>query len=100
MIILRITLKKDAMFEIAQVLEHQYQWIESDYHRYTDVLHRSTVVGCGIVNEIIGVSRLLFWLAIFRSEDRTNDEYTKITWQLRVISITFDPYPPSQLSAL
>ena len=41
---------------------------------------------------IIVVSSLLFWLAIFRSEDGTNDEYTKITWQLRVISITFDPY--------
>ena len=54
MIILRITLKKDAMLEIAQVLEHQYQWIESDYHRYTDVLHRSIVVGCGIVNDHCG----------------------------------------------
>ena len=54
MIILRITLTKDAMLEIAQVLEHQYQWIESDYHRYTDVLHRSTVVGRGIVNDHCG----------------------------------------------
>ena len=27
---------------------------------------------------IIVMSRLLFWLAIFRSEDRTNDEYTYI----------------------
>ena len=41
---------------------------------------------------IIVVSRLLFWFAIFRSEDRTNDEYTWITWRFKVKSVTFDPW--------
>ena len=40
---------------------------------------------------IIVVSTLLFWQAIFLSEDRTNDEYTWITRRFRVKSITFDP---------
>ena len=46
------------------------------------------VVGSSV---IIVVSMLLFWLAIFRLEERNNDEYTWITWWLRVISITFHP---------
>ena len=49
--ILRITLTKDAIFEIAQILEHQYQSIELGYHWYADVLHRSIIVGRGIVND-------------------------------------------------
>ena len=50
-IILRITLTKDTMLEIAQVLERKHPSIESGYHRNVDVLHRSTVVGRGIVND-------------------------------------------------
>ena len=49
---------------------------------------QSLVVGSSI---IIVVSRLLSWLTIFRLEDRTNDEYTRITWRCQVISITLDP---------
>ena len=49
-----ITLTKDAMFEIAQILKHKHQSIESDYHRNADVLHRSTVVGRGIVSDHCG----------------------------------------------
>ena len=51
MSILRINTTKDAMFEIAQVREWKHQSIESGYHSYTDVLHRSTVVGRGIVSD-------------------------------------------------
>ena len=49
-----ITLTKDAMFEIAQVFEHQYQSIESGYHSYVDCLHRSAVVNRGIINDHCG----------------------------------------------
>ena len=75
-VILCITITKDAMFEIAQVLEHKHESIESGYHRNANVLHRLTVVGREIVNDRV-VSRLSFWLVmgIFRSEERTNDEY-------------------------
>ena len=78
MSILRITLTKDAMFEIAQILEHQYQSIESGYHSYADGLHRSAVVNRGIVNDHCG-EQIVFWLANFRLEERTSDEYTWIT---------------------
>ena len=54
MSILCITLTKDAMLEIAQILKHKHQSIESDYHRNADVLHRSTVVGRGIVSDHCG----------------------------------------------
>ena len=54
MSILRINMTKDAMFELAQILEHQYQSIESGYHSYVDVRHRSTVVGREIVNNHCG----------------------------------------------
>ena len=67
-----------------------HQSITAGYHRNTDVFYRSTVL---MVNEslmIIVVNRLLLWVAIFRSEDRSRDEYTWITWRFRVISITFD----------
>ena len=48
--ILCITLTKDEMFEIAQVLDVQKS-IESSYHWFADVLHRSTILGGGIVND-------------------------------------------------
>ena len=51
MSILCITLTKDSMFEIIQVLEHIHQSTKSGYHPNADVLHRSTVVGGGIVND-------------------------------------------------
>ena len=51
MSILCITLTKDTMFEIAQVLERIHQSTKSGYHPNADVLHRSTVVGGGIVND-------------------------------------------------
>ena len=54
MSILCITLTKDAMFEIAQILEHQYQSIESGDHSYVDGLYGSTVVGRGIVSDHCG----------------------------------------------
>ena len=53
-VILCITMTKDAMFEITQVLEHKHDSIKSGYHRNANVLHRSTVVDCGIVNDHCG----------------------------------------------
>ena len=53
-VILCITITKDSMFEIAQVLEHKHESIESGYHRNANVLHRSTVVGREIVNDHCG----------------------------------------------
>ena len=53
-VILCIAMTKDAMFEIAQVLEHKHESIESGYHRNANVLHRSTVVGREIVNDHCG----------------------------------------------
>ena len=79
MSILCITLTKDAMFEIAQILEHKYQSIESGDHSYVDGLHRSIIVNRGS-SMIIVVNRLLFWLANFRLEEHTRDECTWITW--------------------
>ena len=39
------------MYDVAcQVLEHKQQSIESGNHRNADVLHRSRIVGRGIVN--------------------------------------------------
>ena len=37
-----------------QVLEYKHQSIESGYHWNADVIHRSTVVGCRIVNDHCG----------------------------------------------
>ena len=54
MIILCIILTKDAMFEFVQILEYKYQSIESGYHWNVNVLHRSTVVGRGIINDRCG----------------------------------------------
>ena len=51
LVILCITLTKDAMLEISQVLEQKHQSIESGYHRNADTFNRSTVVGQGIVND-------------------------------------------------
>ena len=42
------------MFEIAQILEYKYQSIEPGYHWYKDILHRSIIVGRGIVNDHCG----------------------------------------------
>ena len=49
-----IILTNDAMFEITQVLEHKHESIKSGYHWNAHVLHRSTVVDCGIVNDHCG----------------------------------------------
>ena len=53
-VILCITVTKDVMLEIAQVLEHKHESIESGYHWNANVLHRSTVVDCMIVNDHCG----------------------------------------------
>ena len=76
---------------VFHIMEQKHSSIESGYHWNADGLRRSTVVGRRIKKMIIVVSRLLFWLAFFRSEDLTNNEYTWITWRLREISTTFDP---------
>ena len=36
------------------ITEQEHQSIESGYHRNADILHRSTVVGRGIVNDYRG----------------------------------------------
>ena len=51
--ILCIVLSCYAMFEIAQVLEHKHQSIESGYHCNADALHRLTVVSRGIINDYL-----------------------------------------------
>ena len=43
--------RKMQCFEIAQILEYIHQSIESGYHRNAHVLHRSTVVCRGIIND-------------------------------------------------
>ena len=53
-VILCITMTKDAMLEIAQVIEHTHESIESGYLWNANVFHRSTGVGRGIVNDHCG----------------------------------------------
>ena len=79
------------VYDIAiHILEQEHQSIKSANHRYTNVSHRSTIVGRWIVNDHRGEQIIVVLVAIFISEDRTNDEYTWITWRFRVMSITFD----------
>ena len=79
------------MYDITiHILQHIHQSIKSVNHRYSYFFYSIDIIDFRIIHDNCG-EWIVVLISDFKSDDRTNDEYTWITWQFRVITITFDP---------